>query len=113
MPTIIYDHRYIEDRAEHNMVHALVILAFVAITGDEIPSIFFENYVSQQYPFIPNSWRSLLFRVCTTDLNKRLDIDKALQFLVDDVGFERFQKVDRLIQRRRRGSSTAPPARTA
>jgi hypothetical protein len=83
-------YKYPEARAEHNMVHALVALAFVAITGAAGASTFFTNHVRGQYPYIPRSWRLLLQRVCSADPNQRLNIEQALRFPVKNVGFEYF-----------------------
>lgn len=81
---------YPEQRAEHNMVHALVILAFVAITGAGNADVFFANYVRKRYPHIPRSWKLLLRRVCSADPNQRLDIEEALRFPIKNVDYQYF-----------------------
>lgn len=103
---IVYEHP--EVRAEHNMVHALVILAFVAITGAKDATTFFANYVRGAYPNFPKSWKLLLRCVCSADPNKRLNIEQALQFPLKNVGFEYFtDKTSSHRHRRRRRSGFA------
>lgn len=80
-----------EAQAEHNMVHALVILAFVAITGAGDSQKFLLNYARGKYPRVPRSWQRLLRHVCSTDPYKRLNIEQALQFPLQNVGFASFK----------------------
>lgn len=90
-------YEYPEAQAEHNMVHALVILAFATITGAGDSYSFLTNYAQGKYPNIPRSWKRMLRRVCSVDPNKRLNIKQALAFPVQNVGFEFFalQKLKR------------------
>lgn len=93
-------------RAEHNMVHALIIVAFAALTGASDSRVFLINYARGAYPNIPRSWQRLLMRVCSVNPNKRLNIVQALQLPLDDVGFEYFEsKSDHSSAPKRRKSS--------